>query len=320
MKCYVGVEIGAKLIQVGLISKEGRLISRSNAKTKLKERSLSDIIAEAASIIRSLLAAEGMDIKSVKYIGVGCPGIPDDESGTIVKTHIMGFYNAPIRDEFRKHFNLPIYIENDASCAALAENVAGAAEELDYSVTINLGTGISGGIIIDNKIYSGFNNAGAVLGHMVIDKSGWECSCGRRGCFQALCSSTAIIKETMRLVEEDPDSLIMQVCEGDLDKINETTIFKAMKMGDEKAGDVCAKYVDDLADALANIANILMPEVIILCGGITSLGETLLKPVRYLMKERIFSKETATPDLKLAEMGSAAVIVGAGMLGIYKHR
>jgi glucokinase len=320
MKCYVGVEIGAKLIQVGLVSREGRLISRTNAPTRLKERSLSEIIDEASIIIRNLLAEEGMDIKSVKYIGVGCPGIPDDESGTIVKTHVMGFYNAPIREEFKRHFNLPIYIENDASCAALAENVAGAAEDLDYSVTINLGTGISGGIIINNRIYSGFNNAGAVLGHMVIDKSGSKCSCGRSGCFEALCSSRALIAETRRLAEENPDSLIMKVCDGDLDRINETTAFKAMRLGDEKAGDICAKYVDDLADALANIANILMPEVIILCGGITSLGETLLKPVRYLMKERIFSKETVMPDLKLAEMGSAAVIVGAGMLGVHRNR
>jgi glucokinase len=319
MKCYVGVEIGAKLLQVGLVDKYGRLISRSKTETK-KERPLSDIVKDAADLILSSLDDEGLDIRNVKYIGVGCPGIPDAEGTRIIKTHIMGFYNAPIRDEFLKYFKLPIYVENDASCAALAESIAGAAEDLDLSVTLNIGTGISGGIIINNRIYNGFNNAGAVLGHMVINHKGRACSCGREGCFETYCSATALINATREAAEKTPDSIINKLCGNDLSKITVTTAYEASKQGDEAAKYVFEEYVDYLADGIANIANILMPEVIILCGGITSIGEGLLKPLRLKLGERIFSKESVMPDLKVAEMGSAAVIVGAGMLGIYKKK
>ena len=320
MKVNIGVEIGAKYIQAGIVDKYGRLLSRTKAQSNY-ERGLTILTEDAANLIRQLLQDNDYDLRNVKSIGVACPGVPDEENSKILKTHILGLYNAPIKAEFAKHFpNVPIYVENDAHCAAIAESAAGAAEDLDYSITINIGTGISGGIIIDNRLYTGLNNAGAVLGHMVIDKNGKQCSCGRKGCFEAICSARALIEDTKSAAEKDPLSLIWKVCENEVDKINELTAYEAMELGDETAAEVFERYTENLAVALANLSNILMPEVIILCGRITSLGEALLKPVREKLYRWIYSRETTLPALKLSEMGSASVLVGAGMLASYRKK
>ena len=320
MKVNVGVEIGAKFIQAGIVDKYGRLLARSKYPSS-SDKSLTEIVENAAVLINKLLVEKDYDIKNVKSIGVACPGVPDEENSKIMKTYILGFYNAPIKDEFKRHFNnIPIYVENDAHCAAIAESAAGAAEDLDYSITINIGTGISGGVIIDNRLYTGMNNAGAVLGHTVIDKNGRKCSCGRNGCFETYCSAKALIEDTKEAALNHPDSKIYQVCENDLSRITELTAFQAMELGDEPAKEVFEQYVDNMAVALTNLANILMPEVIILCGGITELGEDLLKPVREKMHQWIYSRETTKPMLKCSEMGSASVLVGAGMLDTYKRK
>ncbi|HVI39120.1 MAG TPA: ROK family protein [Anaerovoracaceae bacterium] len=317
MKYNIGVSIGTRFIQAGIVDKYGRLIARTKMDSH-SERAIEDIVADAAKLINTLLDNQDLDIRDAKSIGVACPGLLDEEGSKIIKTHIMGFNKAPIRDEFKVYFNNLLHIENDAHCIALAESVAGAAEDLDYSVTIHIGNGISGGIIINNKLYTGFNGAGAVLGHTVIDKNGKDCSCGRRGCFETLCSEKALIEQTREAALDNPDSLIMQICENDLTRVTGTTAYEAMKLGDTDAKRIFDEYVENMAIALTNISNILMPEVIILSGGITVLGEGLLKPVREKMYNWVYSREYTLPMLKLSEMGSASVLIGAGMLGTYK--
>lgn len=317
MKYNIGVSIGSRFIQAGVVDKYGRLVARTKMDSH-SERIIEDIVKDAVHLINTLLDNQDLDIRDAKSIGVACPGLLDEEGSKIIKTHIMGFNKAPIRDEFKVYFNNPVHVENEAHCIALAESVSGAAEDLDYSVTIHIGTGISGGVIINNKLYTGFNGAGAVLGHTVIDKHGKECSCGRKGCFEALCSEKALIEQTREAARNNPDSPINQICGNDPDKITGTTAYEAMKLGDTDAKKLFDEYVDNMAIALTNISNILMPEVIILSGGITVLGEALLKPVREKMYNWVYSRESTLPMLKLSEMGSASVLIGAGMLGTLK--
>lgn len=317
MKYNIGVAIGSRFIQAGVVDKYGRLVARTKIDSH-SERTIEDIVSNAAQLITSLLDNQDLDIRDARSIGVSCPGLLDEEGSKIVKTHIMSFQKAPIRDEFKKYFSNPVHVDNEAHCIALAESVGGAAEDLDYSVTIHIGTGISGGVIVNNRLYTGFNGAGGVLGHMVIDKNGKECSCGRRGCFETMCSEKALIAQTREAAEKHPDSLILEICENDLSRITGTTAYEAMKLGDAAAKEVFDEYVDNMAVALTNISNILMPEVIILSGGITVLGEGLLKPVREKMYNWVYSREYTLPMLKLSEMGSASVLIGAGMLGTYK--
>ena len=318
MKFNIGVEIGATLIQAVVVDKFGRLVARTKMPAHL-DRPLPEIIESTAELINQLLEKNDLDIKSARSIGVASPGAPDPEGTMIMRSYVTGFHDAHIKEEFGKYFKQRVYVENDAHCAALAESVAGAAEDLDYSITINIGTGISGGIIINNKIYAGFNGGGAILSHTVIDKHGKKCYCGRSGCFETVCSAKALINQTRELAEQDKDSKIWEVCDGDLAKINELTAYVAMVKGDLGAKQIFDEYVDNLSVAIINFTNLFMPEVIVLCGGITDLGEKLLQPVRKRMAEEVFSRDSALPMLKLSEMGSASVLVGAAMLGDYWH-
>jgi glucokinase len=319
MKVNIGVELGAKLIQAAIINKDGRLVARDKAPTNM-EKDLSMMVLDAVQLIHKLLQEEELDIRNVKSIGVAIPGIVDEEGCRVLKAHVMNLMDAPIQEEFQKHYDVPIYVENDAHCAAIAESTCGAAENLEISMTINVGTGISGGIMMYNRLYTGYANAGAVIGHVVVDRHGKECYCGQRGCFEALCSAKALIETTREIAEKNPDSKIHQVCGNDLSQINVKTLWEAMTLGDAEAKAAYQEYVENFSVALSIFANILMPEAIVVCGGITGLGEELMRPVREKVFKAIYSKDIATlPLIKQSEMGSASVLVGAGMLSAYKR-
>lgn len=316
MKYYIGVEIGVLEINAGIVDKNGILINKASTKN-YGNRSFSDTVDDAAAIVTQLLGRENIDIKEVKYIGIGCPGITNDKDGWAVKSYSLGFSGAPVREEMQKHFKLPVFVDNDANCAALAESMVGAAEDIDYSVLIRIGTGIGGGIIINNRIYTGFNYAGAEPGHMVIVMGGEKCICGRRGCWEAYASLPALIRQTTAAAESNPKSLINKSVNNDLSKITEFTAFEAKKLGDATGSEVFEKYLEYLAEGITNLINILMPAAVIIGGRLTRLGDNLLLPVKKLVNEKIYAREAEQPEFKLAQIGSSAVVIGAAMLGLH---
>lgn len=316
MKFYVGVELGVKQIVAGVTDKTGKLLRKAACPTNL-DRPYDVLFNDIAELIRNVLDEEGIDIKGVKYIGVGFPGIPDKDKGTIIKNYTMNYSHLPVRDELQKHFNLPVYVDNDANCAALAESVAGAAEDIDFSVLVRIGNGIGGGIIINNLIYSGFNYAGAELGHMCIAMGGNECSCGRKGCWEAYASAPAFIRQVMEAAKKHPESLINTLAQKDEAGINIFTAFEAAKQGDAVAMEAVDTYLHYLGEGLINIVNMLMPNAIIIAGDITKLGESFLKPLRSIVWKGIYTQDVDKPEFKIAQLGSAGVVVGAAMLGLH---
>lgn len=318
MKYFIGVELGVTDINVGIVDKYGRLIRRDTTPT-LQDRPFEEIVKDIASLIKKVLDDEGIDIKSIKYIGLGSPGIPNDKEGIIVRNYSLNFKNVPIRAELNKYFRLPVFIENSANCAALAESVSGAAEDINFSITIKIGNGIGSGVIINNKIYSGFNFAGAEIGHMVMVMHGEPCTCGRKGCWETYASASALIKQTKAAVEKAPDSIIHKLVNNDLEKITVATPFEAAKLGDQTGREITERYLEYLGEGIINIINILMPEAVIISGEISKMGETLLNPLRKIVYAGIYNKDIRPPEIKKAELGSAAILIGAGMLGLYRN-
>ncbi len=318
MKYYVGVELGVANTVVGVVDKHGHLLRKESQPTNTN-RPFEELIRDLAAFINEVLANEDIDARNVKYIGVGFPGIPNTKEGTIVKSYTLELQNAPVSAELEKYFHLPVYVENSANCAALAESVSGAASDIDFSVTIKIGNGIGCGIIVNNEIYSGFNFAGAEPGHMVVAMGGETCTCGRKGCWEVYASATALIRQTRAAAEGNPNSLIHKVVNGDLSQIGVLTAFEAAKLGDATARDVVCRYLEYLGEGIVNIINVIMPQAVIISGEISKLGDTLLNPLRLIVNDRIYSKDITQPDLKPAEMGSAAIVIGAAMLGLYKE-
>ncbi len=318
MKYSIGVELGVRNIVAGILDKNGKLIRRDTVPTN-KDREFEEIMEDMCRLIQKILDDEDMEIKHIRYIGVGCPGITDNELGIVLKNYTMNLNNAKVRFEIQKHFNIPVYVENDANCVAIAEYLLGAAYGTGNSLTIKVGVGIGGGMIMEGCIYNGLNFGGTEFGHMVIDFNGRQCTCGRKGCWEQYASASALISQTKQLIEEYPDSILANLFRSCCNnQITELTAFEAAKAGDEHARKLCGEYLIYFAEGLANIVNILMPEVVIIAGPISKLGNSLVNPLVDLLRERIYCKELHIPEFKMAEMGNAGIIVGAAMLGAFK--
>lgn len=312
---YIGIDLGGTNIAVGLVDEEGKIIHKDSVPT-LNEREYPEIIKDMAMLSLKVIEDSGVSLKDVKSIGIGSPGTPNTEEGILVYANNLKFRNVPMRAEMQKYIDLPVYLDNDANVAALAESVAGACKGAKHSVTITLGTGVGTGVVIDGKVYSGFNNAAAEMGHMVIVVDGEQCTCGRKGCWEAYASATALIRQTKKAAVANPDSLINKLVEGDLSRINAKVPFDAARQGDRVGLQIVEEYMKYLAEGLANVINIFQPEIIAIGGGISKEGEYLLAPLRKLVSERIYTLE-GVPQTRIvaAQLGNDAGIVGAAMLG-----
>lgn len=311
----IGVDLGGTNIAVGVVNEEGRILHRLSIPTR-QEKGFGEVIRNMAQLIHKVVTGSGHTLKDMKSIGVGCPGTPDCGNGVLLFACNLGFHKVPIREELQKYIDLPVYIDNDANCAALAESVAGAAKDVDHSITITLGTGIGGGVIVNRRIYSGFNNAAAEIGHMVIAVGGEQCTCGRRGCWERYASASALKNQTIAAAADNPHSLINVISGGDMNRISAKTAFDAAKKADETALRVISDYTKYVAEGLVNVINIFQPCVLVIGGGICAQGEYFLAPVRKYVKESVYCKEAEQTEIKVAEMGNDAGIVGAAMLGL----
>lgn len=310
----IGIDLGGTNIAVGLVDENGKLICKDSISTN-KDASDTDLVVEMCNLALKIIKDNNLEESDIASIGIGCPGSFDSERGMILLTVNLPFRKTPVRDIFAKYTKIPVYLNNDANCAALGEISAGAAKGYKNSITMTLGTGVGGGIIIDGKIYSGFNFAGGELGHMVIRVDGIECTCGRLGCFESYASATALIRETRKALTEHPNSKIAELCEGDPSKINAKTAFDAKRMGDPVGTILVDNYIKDLGEGLINYINIFQPEIILLGGGVSKEGDYLLNPLReYISKYAFGAGLIEQTRIELAQLGNDAGIIGAAML------
>lgn len=317
---YIGIDLGGTNIAAGIVDEDGQIIYKESIPTQ-KKRNQQAIMEDMAKLSLKLLDEAGIKFQELQSIGVGSPGSPNPDEGIIIYNNNLGFINAPIRKVIQKEIPVPVYLDNDANCAALAEGLLGAAGGVKYSVTITLGTGIGGGIIMNNEIYSGFNNAGAELGHMVILSGGKECTCGRKGCWEAYASATALIELTQEAALKNHDSLLYTLVDGDLTLITAKTPFDAAKQGDPVANKVVRDYIGYLSEGLINIINIFQPEVLIVGGGVSKQGEYLINLLLERINQDTYSREEIPKTkLRTALLGNDAGIIGAALLGFSQEQ
>lgn len=316
----IGIDLGGTNIAVGIVDADYRIVKKESIPTRAK-READEITADIAALCLKLMGEMGLNQADVEFAGMATPGTANSDSGVIEYANNLPFYMYPMCEKLSFLLGgIKVYIENDANAAAKAEAMAGAAKGSRYSVMITLGTGVGGGIILDGKVYAGFNFAGAELGHTVIEKDGRQCSCGRRGCWETYSSATGLITTTKEKIlacrEKKIPTLMEKLICGDLKRISGKTAFTAAKQDDKAGREVVDTYIDYLACGIANIINIFQPEVLSIGGGICHEGDYLLNP----LKERVF-REVYTKDrepktkLVIAALGNDAGIIGAASLG-----
>lgn len=315
MKYYIGIDLGGTNIVAGVVNENYEIISKAKTPTN-RPRSAEEICKDMAKMALEAVEKAGLKVSDIQSVGVGAPGSVNSDTGVISYSNNLDFHNAPVADYIRKDIDLPVYVENDANAAAYGEFVAGSAKGTKDAVCITLGTGVGGGIIIGGKIYSGFNYAGAELGHTVIEVDGVQCSCGRKGCFEVYSSATGLIRMTKEAMAADPDSKMHEMMG---DHVSGRLAFEAMRAGDATAKSVVDKYVKYLAAGIANTINIFQPEVLCIGGGVCNEGDALLVPLKELISKEIYTRASEdNTKIVIASLGNDAGIIGAAFLGLQK--
>ena len=318
MKYYIGIDLGGTNIVAGVVDENYKIISKASTKTNLP-RPEKEIAADMARVSVQAVKEAGLDMNQIEWVGIGTPGIANSEKGIIEYSCNLGFDNTSMVDYIKEYIDKPVFIENDANAAAYGEYVAGAAKGAKNAVCITLGTGVGGGIIIDGRIYSGSNFAGAEIGHTVIEVDGPECACGRRGCFEVFSSATGLIRMTKEAMDNDKDTLMHKITAERNGKVTARTSFDAMRMGDKTAKAVVDKFIKYLAAGITNTINIFQPDILCIGGGVCNEGDPLLLPVRALVKKEVYTRNSPkNTEIVIAKLGNDAGIIGAAFLGMAK--
>lgn len=299
----IGVDLGGTNIAVGLVDKTNKLVKKDNVKTgKGVETILNNII----EVVSKLIAESGIDKKEISHVGIGVPGTCNYEEGIVVYATNLGFDHVNIRKVVGDALGLPIYIENDANAAALGEAVAGAGHGHKSTVMITLGTGVGVGVVLNNQLVKGDVEAG----HHIIMQDGPVCGCGNRGCFEALCSASALIRDAKEIAEKFADSSIIRFA-GSIDQIEAKNVFEAADAGDEMFIELVHLYTKNLSIGINNLINTYPVEAVILGGGVGQRVE-LLKDLKPEMTKLAFGG--VLKPVYSATLGNDAGILGAAFI------
>ena len=315
----IGIDLGGTNIVASVVDDDYNIIGTSKTPTN-SPRSADEIFDDIADVCEEAVKAAGLTMEDIDSVGMGTPGTVNQD-GIIEFANNLAFNNVPARTMLAKRINKPeekVFIENDANCAALGEAYAGCGNGAKDFVAVTLGTGVGSGVIIGGKIVNGVNYAGGECGHMVIVVDGEQCSCGRKGCWEAYASAAALIRQTKKAMEEYPDSLMHKLAKEE-GKVSGRTAFDAMRLGDIAGIKVVDDYIKYVACGLINIVNALQPEIICIGGGICNEGETLMKPLRrFVQSERYSIHSKIQTKIVKAELGNDAGVIGAALLGKVK--
>lgn len=310
----IGIDLGGTNIKAGVVNGDYEIVASASVKTNLPRpaEGIVDGICEAVDIA---LKSAGVELKDINSVGIGTPGSADRVTGEVLYSNNLGFRNTHLGGMLKERLGKEIYVENDANAAAFGEYLVGGGKGYENVVVITLGTGVGGGVIIDGKIYTGFNFCGAELGHTVIEYNGRACTCGRKGCFEAYSSATALIASTKKAMEEHKDSKLWRIAGGSLEGVDGKTAFDGMRAGDETAVNVVNEYIEYLGCGLTNMVNIFQPQILLIGGGICKEGENLTKPLREIIaRDSYCIDEKLLPKLDICRLGNDAGIIGAAFL------
>ena len=310
---YIGLDVGGTNLVAGLVDREGKILHKAACPVD-RSWTAEELSARLARLARQAAEEGGCPVSQLQAVGAGLPGLVDNRAGVVVKTPNMPFRNTPLRALFQRELELPLYLGNDADCAAIGEFWAGSARGCDPAVVVTLGTGIGSGMVRGGKLYTGFAQSGLEVGHMIIHPNGHLCGCGNRGCWEQYGSATALIRMAREEMEQSPDSALWQLCGGEKARVDGRMVFQAARQGDAAACRGLDRYLDGLSVGLVNLANVLFPEVICLGGGISAADDDLLlDPLRERFHRGCFDKDNP-PKLVKASLGNDAGVVGAALL------
>lgn len=310
-KKYIGIDIGGMTVKGMICDKDGNALVEDRIATGSEDGG-NAMSKNIVNMIKKMMSACDLKKDDVVGIGVGCPGLIDGQNGMVVFAGNLGLENFPLAKAIADKVGLPVRITNDANAAALGEAKFGAGQKYSDSILVTLGTGVGGGIILNDQLFEGGNSAGSEIGHIVIESDGYPCTCGRKGCFECYSSATALMRKTKEAMIEDNHSEMWKTYTPQT--VSGKTPFEYAET-DVAAKEVVDWYVKHLACGITNLANIFRPEIVMLGGGVSEQGERLTVPVQKLVDKELFAGTDFAPvKVVKASLGSRAGAFGAAAL------
>ena len=310
---YIGIDLGGTKIAAGLVTDDGEIMFQSSLPTK-PERGSEEVIKDIIRIIKLTASNMPSNGKKIISIGIGIPGFVIDNTHGLVYCVNLGWDRVDLKGRVERECHLPVYIENDAKAAALAEYRVGSLKGTRNSLLITLGTGVGGGMILNGQLYRGTMGKAAEIGHMVIGENFYTCNCGQNGCFETFTSATAIVKYTKELIKDHPETMILHRLKGNLDNLEAKTIFGCALEGDTLSLKVIDRFIHYLVIGISNLGNILDIEKVALGGGMSKSGDYLLELINECIASNEFFGNINNTGIVIATSGNEAGIVGAAML------
>ena len=310
----IGVDLGGTKILAGVFGPGLKLIQSNKLSTK-SERGFDAVIERIARCVRDAVDEADLSIKQVRGIGIGAPGAVDPESGEVIFAPNLQWKGVPLKKALEKALDIPVFVENDCNICTLGVHESELKGKPRNMIGIFLGTGVGGGLILDGRLYGGFNRTAGELGHMVIQVGGPKCGCGNNGCFEALASRTAIFREIQRAVKEGGRTVLTEMLGDNLADLKSGDLRKALRKGDKLVENVIESAAEYTGVAVANLINIFNPEVVVVGGGvIDALEDEMMSIIVETAMDYAMPGTTRGIEIVATQLGDFAGITGGAVL------
>lgn len=311
---FVGVDLGGTKILAGVFTRDLKCVGRYKLSTKA-HRGPDSVIERIARCVRDVVDECELDLKQVRGVGVGAPGAVDTESGRVIFAPNLQWEDLPLKKALEKDLSLPVFVENDCNLATLGVHEGELKGKPRHLIGIFLGTGIGAGIIIDGRLYSGFNKTAGEVGHMVLEVGGPRCGCGNKGCFEALAGRLAIFKRIENAIKDGQKTVLTDMLGGKLDDMRSGDLRKAIRKGDKFVEKVVEEAAEYTGIAVANLLNILNPEVVVIGGGvIQQLADDMMAIIVETAHDYAMPGTDKGIEIIASDLGDDAGITGGAVL------
>ncbi len=310
----VGVDLGGTKILAGIFSPQLKLLQTAKLSTK-SERGFDAVVSRIARCVRDAADEADLGLKQVRAIGIGAPGAVDPDSGEVIFAPNLRWKDAPLKKALEKELEIPVFVENDCNICTLGVHEVELKGRAKSLIGIFLGTGVGGGLILDGKLYSGFNKTAGEVGHMVIQVGGPKCGCGNNGCFEALASRTALFREIQKAVKDGGKTVLTEMLGADLADMKSGDLRKALRKGDKLVEKVVESAAEYTGIAVANLINIFNPEVVVLGGGVVdALEDEMMSIIVETALDYAMPGTTKGIEIVASKLGDLAGVTGGAVL------
>jgi glucokinase len=315
-RIVIGIDLGGTKISTALTNSAGSIIAHDYQETGAAEGQ-DAVVGRMLDGARKVMAEAQVTPSQVAAVGIGAPGPLDIEMGVLVAPpNLPGWDHVPLKRLIEKELGIPIFLENDANAAALGEHRFGAGQGVEHMIYVTVSTGIGGGLILDGELYHGDSGMAGEIGHTTIMPFGPLCNCGNQGCLEALSSGTAIARQARERVARGVPTRIAELAGSDLERITAKLVAEAAAQGDLEAEGILAEAMNYLGIGMANLVNLFNPQLIVIGGGLTNIGEPLFEAVRRVIDRRAFRDQAQAVRIVQAALGDNAGVLGAAAVAL----